>query len=81
VSTPVAKRDDIQPADRDEIAPLIERIDRGDLAEADRHQLSYQLRLLLTHSPVVEQKNLSIKRPKRLLFGPGTGKRTAPPGD
>ena len=38
--------------------------------------ISRLLRLLLTLIRVVEQKNTSISRLKRLLFGPGTDKRT-----
>ncbi len=59
-----------------EIEALIARLEDGQLGEADRRLISRLLRLLLTLIRVVEQKNTSISRLKRLLFGPGTDKRT-----
>jgi hypothetical protein len=59
-----------------EIEALIVRLEEGQLGEADRRLISRLLRLLLTLIRVVEQKNTSISRLKRLLFGPGTDKRT-----
>ena len=59
-----------------EIEALIARLEEGQLGEADRRLISRLLRLLLTLIRVVEQKNTSISRLKRLLFGPGTDKRT-----
>jgi len=59
-----------------EIEALIARLEEGQLGEADRRLISRLLRLLLTLIRVVEQKNTSISRLKRLLFGPGTDQRT-----
>lgn len=73
----MGKRNDTIHTDTDEIASLIDRVERGELGEEDRHKLGRMLKLLLTLISVVEQKNLSIKRLKRLIFGPGSDKRSA----
>lgn len=71
----MAKHDDIPSASQDEIESLIGRIERGELDEADRRKVGRLLRLLLTLISVVQEKNYSIKRLKRMLFGPSTDKR------
>ena len=60
-----------------EIEALIARLEDGQLGAEDRRLISRLLRLLLTLIRVVEQKNTSISRLKRLLFGPGSDKRPA----
>ena len=60
-----------------EIEALIARLEDGQLGADDRRLISRLLRLLLTLIRVVEQKNTSISRLKRLLFGPGADKRAA----
>lgn len=60
-----------------EIEALIARLEDGQLRAEDRRLISRLLRLLLTLIRVVEQKNTSISRLKRLLFGPGSDKRQA----
>lgn len=60
-----------------EIEALLARLEEGQLGEADRRLISRLLRLLLTLIRVVEQKNTSISRLKRMLFGPGADKRSA----
>jgi len=59
-----------------EIEALIARLKHGSLNNQDTLLVERLLRLLLTLIRVVEQKNTSISRLKRLLFGPGTDKRT-----
>ena len=60
-----------------EIEALIARLKDGQLGAEDRRLIGRLLRLLLTLIRVVEQKNTSISRLKRLLFGPGADKRPA----
>ncbi|MEJ7710023.1 MAG: hypothetical protein WKF84_09220 [Pyrinomonadaceae bacterium] len=59
-----------------EIEALIARLEDGQLRIEDQRLIGRLLRLLLTLIRVVEQKNTSISRLKRLLFGPGADKRT-----
>ncbi len=60
-----------------EIEALIARLEDGQLGAEDRRLISRLLRLLLTLIRVVEHKNTSISRLKRMLFGPGADKRAA----
>ena len=60
-----------------EIEALIARLEDRHLGAEDRRLISRLLRLLLTLIRVVEHKNTSISRLKRLLFGPGADQRTA----
>lgn len=60
-----------------EIEALIARLEDGRLGADDRRLIARLLRLLLTLIRVVEHKNTSISRLKRLLFGPGSDRRAA----
>ncbi|MCA1617010.1 MAG: IS66 family transposase [Acidobacteria bacterium] len=60
-----------------EIEALIARLEDGQLGAEDRRLIGRLLRLLLTLIRVVEQKNTSISRLKRMLFGPRADQRTA----
>ncbi len=60
-----------------EIEALIARLKRGSLAPQDTLLVERLLRLLLRLIRVVEHKNTSISRLKRMLFGPGADKRPA----
>ena len=60
-----------------EIEALIARLEDGQLGAEDRRLIGRLLRLLLTLIRVIEQKNTSISRLKRMLFGPGSDKRPA----
>jgi len=60
-----------------EIEALIARLKHGSLNNQDTLLVERLLRLLLTLIRVVEQKNTSISRLKRMLFGPGADKRSA----
>ncbi len=60
-----------------EIEALISRLKHGSLNNQDTLLVERLLRLLLTLIRVVEQKNTSISRLKRMLFGPGLDQRPA----
>ncbi|MBA3440492.1 MAG: IS66 family transposase [Pyrinomonadaceae bacterium] len=60
-----------------EIEALIARLKHGSLAQQDTLLIERLLRLLLRLIRVVEHKNTSIARLKRMLFGPGSDKRPA----
>ena len=60
-----------------EIEALIARLEDGQFGAEDRRLIGRLLRLLLTLIRVVEQKNTSISRLKRMLFGPRADQRTA----
>ena len=63
-----------------QIEALITRLERGELREGDAQLLGRLLRLLLRLITLLQQKNASLARLKRLLFGPrsDTRKETSP---
>jgi transposase len=61
-----------------EIEALIARLDQGQLREGDAQLLGRLLRLLLRLIALLQQKNASLARLKRMLFGPGTDRRQSP---
>jgi transposase len=73
----VAKQDDIPKTDPSEIEALIARVKHSGIAPRDAQLIERLLRLLLSMASLLEHKNASIKRLKRLIFGPGSDKRTA----
>src|SRR5262249_35751763 len=58
-----------------EIEALITRLERGQLRDEDAQLLARLLRLLLRLITLLQQKNASLSRLKRLLFGPRSDKR------
>lgn len=74
--TIMKKDQDITSTDPTEIESLIARIKQGSLQESDTQLLERLLRLLLSLIQVVQHKNASIARLKRMLFGPRTDART-----
>jgi transposase len=58
-----------------EIEALIGRVKQSDLPERDAQLVERLLRLVLTLVSLLEHKNASISRLKRLLFGPRSDKR------
>src|SRR5574341_2122331 len=76
-SAAMAKGDDIPKTDPAEIERLIERLKRSNLDPRDLDLLERLLRMVLTLVRVLQQKNASLKRLKRLIFGPGSDKRAA----
>ena len=66
----MSQQDDPTSTDRSQIEALIARLEAGTLSASDTRLISRLLRLLLKLINLVEQKNSSISRLKRLLFGP-----------
>ena len=54
-----------------EIEALITRLERGQLRDEDAQLLARLLRLLLRLITLLQQKNSSLSRLKRLLYDPG----------
>jgi transposase len=75
----MAKHDDIPTTSPAEIEALIERVKQSQLAPRDAQLVERLLRLVLSMATLLQQKNASIKRLKRLLFGPRSDKRTVQP--
>jgi transposase len=77
------KDPDQNSTDSAEIEALITRIERGQFRDEDAQLLARLLRLLLRLITLVQQKNASLSRLKRLLFGPRSDKRreTSPSSD
>jgi hypothetical protein len=73
----MAKGDDIPKTDPAEIERLIERLKQSNLNPRDLDLVERLLRMVLSLVRVLQQKNTSIKRLKRLIFGPGSDKRAA----
>src|SRR3954453_9637122 len=63
----------------EEIESLLERVRRHQLGEQDLRLLERLLRLLLSVVRFLEQKNTSLARLKRLLFGPPPDPPSSPP--
>jgi transposase len=60
-----------------EIEARISRLEQGQLRQEDAQLMGRWLRLLLQLITLLQQKNASLARLKRLIFGPGSDKRTA----
>ncbi len=58
-----------------EIEALIARLEQGQLRDGDAQLLGRLLRLLLRLIALLQQKNASLARLKRMLFGPGSDRR------
>jgi transposase len=69
------KDPDHNSTDSAEIEALITRLERGQLRDEDAQLLARLLRLLLRLITLLQQKNASLSRLKRLLFGPRSDKR------
>jgi hypothetical protein len=67
--------DPLTSTDPVEIEALIGRLKHSDLPERDALLVERLLRLVLTLVSMLEHKNASISRLKRLLFGPRSDKR------
>ena len=72
----MARQDDIPKTDPSEIEALIERVKRSGIEPRDAQLVERLLRLVLSMASLLEHKNASIKRLKRLIFGPGSDART-----
>jgi transposase len=71
----MAKDPNIPKTDPDEIEALIERLEQHKLDRRDEELIKRLLRFVLVLVDLVEQKNLSIKKLRRMIFGWGTEKR------
>jgi hypothetical protein len=69
------KDPDHNSTDSAEIEALITRLERRQLRDEDAQLLARLLRLLLRLITLLQQKNASLSRLKRLLFGPWSDKR------
>ena len=70
------KHDGPTSTERAGVEALIARLEAGTPGDSDTRLLSRLLRLLAKLINLVEQKNSSISRLKRLLFGPGSDTRS-----
>ena len=66
---------DLSSTDPSAIEAVIARLEAGQLSQADARLISRLLRLLLKLLEVVQYKNTSLKRLKRMLFGSSSDKR------
>ena len=71
----MAKRDDIPKTDPSEIEALIKRLRQSTIEPRDAQLVERLLRLVLSMASLLQHKNASIKRLKRLIFGPSSDKR------
>jgi hypothetical protein len=68
------KQDEIPTTNPSEVEALIKRIEGSQLPESDKQLVGRLLRLVLMLLRMVESKNASILRLKKMLFGPGGDK-------
>lgn len=73
----MAKRDDIPKTDPSDIEALIQRLKQSNIEPRDAQLVERLLRLVLSMASLLQHKNASIKRLKRLIFGPSSDKRVA----
>ena len=71
------KHDLIATTDTAEIEALMARLDAGQLRDGDTHTLHQLLRTFLSLIHLLQRKNASMARLKRLLFGPRSDQRAA----
>jgi transposase len=65
----MSKRKDLPEMETSEIESLIERVERGQLADGDRQLIGRLLRTVLVLISILQQKNATIGRLKRIIFG------------
>jgi hypothetical protein len=73
----MARRDDIPKTDPSEIEALVQRLRHSNIEPHDAQLVERLLRLVLSMASLLQHKNASIKRLKRLIFGPSSDKRAA----
>jgi len=71
----MTKQDDIPKTDPSEIEALIKRLNQSNIEPRDAQLVERLLRLVLSMASLLQHKNASIKRLKRLIFGPSSDKR------
>jgi transposase len=72
-------QDEIPTTNPSEVEALIKRIEVSQLSESDKQLVGRLLRLVLMLLRMVESKNTSISRLKKMLFGPRTDKTAQQP--
>jgi hypothetical protein len=72
----MAKRDDLPKTDPSVIEALTQRLKQSNLEPRDAQMVERLLRLTLSMASLLQHKNASIKRLKRLVFRPSSDKRT-----
>jgi transposase len=65
----MTKRKEITEIETTEIESLIERVEQGQLADGDRQLIGRLLRTVLVLISILQQKNATIGRLKRIIFG------------
>jgi hypothetical protein len=68
---------EITRTDPTEIEQLIDRLKQSNLAPRDMALIERLLRMVLSLSRLLQQRNTSLKRLKRMIFGPGSDNRAA----
>ncbi|MGE0887111.1 MAG: hypothetical protein AB7P14_26615 [Blastocatellales bacterium] len=71
----MAKHDDIPKTNPSEIEALIGRLKQANIEPRDAQLVERLLRLVLSMASLLQHKNASIKRLRRLIFGPRSDKR------
>ena len=71
----MANRYDIPKTDPSEIEALIQRLKQSNIEPRDAQLVERLLRLVLSMASLLQHKNASIKRLKRVIFGPNSDKR------
>lgn len=72
----MVRDEQIPKTDAAEIERVIKRLRQSNLEQKDQELVERLLRTVLTLVRVLQEKNISLKRLKRMIFGPGTDKRT-----
>ena len=72
------KQDEVPTTNPSEVEALIKRIEGSQLPESDKQLVGRLLRLVLMLLRMVESKNASISRLRKMLFGPRTDKSQQP---
>jgi len=71
----MARRDDIPNTDSSEIEAFPQRLKQSNLETRDAQLVERLLRLVFSMASLLQHKNASIKRLKRLIFGPSSDER------
>src|SRR5438105_15475146 len=68
------KEPEIPTTNTSEIEGLIKRVESNQLSEGDKQLVGRLLRFVISLLAMVQKKNATIARLKKMLFGPGGGK-------
>lgn len=70
------KQDEIPTANPSDIEGLIKRFENNQLSEGDKQLVTRLLRFVISLLGMVQSKNATIARLKKMLFGPGSDKQS-----